>query len=135
MIDPIADMLTRIRNAQRAGLETARIPASRLKLAIANILVEEGFLSAVSTESIGSNRDDLIVSLKYIPVSPVRKDPAIHEIHRVSKEGRRVYVKKGELRKVKNGFGMSIVSTSQGLMTGLNASRRGLGGEYICEVW
>ena len=128
-------MLTRVRNAQRAGQDKVSMPASKLKHEIARILEKEGFILRSEKESLDHNKENLIVWLKYIPVSPVRKDPAIHEIRRVSKEGRRVYVKKGEIRKVKNGFGLSVVSTSKGVMSGVNAYRQGIGGELICEVW
>ena len=135
MLDPIADMLTRVRNAQRAGQDKVSMPASKLKREIARILEKEGFILRSEKESLDNNKENLIVWLKYIPVSLVLKEPAIHEIRRVSKEGRRVYVKKGEIRKVKNGFGLSVVSTSKGVMSGVNAYRQGLGGELICEVW
>ena len=111
------------------------MPASKLKREIARILEKEGFILRSEKESLDNNKENLIVWLKYIPVSLVLKEPAIHEIRRVSKEGRRVYVKKGEIRKVKNGFGLSVVSTSKGVMSGVNAYRQGLGGELICEVW
>lgn len=135
MLDPIADMLTRIRNAQRAGRDSVSMPASKLKREIARILEKEGFILRSEKESLENNKENLIVWLKYIPVSLVEKAPAIHEIRRVSKEGCRVYVKKGEIKKVKNGFGMAVVSTSKGVMSGVNAYRQGLGGELICEVW
>lgn len=135
MLDPIADMLTRVRNAQRAGRDKVSIPASKLKREIARILEKEGFILRFEKESLEHNKENLIVWLKYIPVSLIVKDPAIHEIRRISKEGRRVYVKKGEIRKVKNGFGLAVISTSKGVMSGVNAYRQGLGGELICEVW
>ncbi len=135
MLDPIADMLTRVRNAQRAGKDKVSMPASKLKREIARILEKEGFILRCEKESLDNNKENLIVWLKYIQVSLVLKEPAIHEIRRVSKEGRRVYVKKGEIKKVKNGFGLAVVSTSKGVMSGVNAYRQGLGGELICEVW
>lgn len=135
MLDPIADMLTRIRNAQRAGRDSVSMPASKLKHEIARILEKEGFILRSEKESLERNKENLIVWLKYVPVSLVERDPAIHEIRRVSKEGRRVYVKKGEIKKVKNGFGLVVVSTSKGVMSGVNAYRQGLGGELLCEVW
>jgi small subunit ribosomal protein S8 len=128
-------MLTRVRNAQRAGQDKVSMPASKLKREIARILEKEGFILRSEKESLDNNKENLIMWLKYIPVSLVQKDPAIHEIRRVSKEGRRVYVKKGEIKKVKNGFGLAVVSTSKGVMSGVNAYRQGLGGELICEVW
>lgn len=134
MLDPIAEMLTRIRNAQRAGHATVRIPASRMKLAIAEILKAEGFVEDVTTIEEGVKKD-LSITLKYHDLSLTKREPAIQEIERVSKEGRRVYVKKNEVVKVKNGYGISIISTSQGLMTGLQAHKRRLGGEFICQAW
>jgi small subunit ribosomal protein S8 len=78
---------------------------------------------------------NIVIGLKYRQVSLTKREPALQEIERVSKEGRRVYVKQNEVAKVKNGYGISIISTSQGLMTGLAAHKRRLGGEYICQVW
>lgn len=134
MLDPIADMLTRIRNAQRAGHKTVSIPCSKLKLAIAGVLERRGFIGGISKETEGV-RETLTIALKYSETSPLKRDPVISEIRRVSKEGCRVYAKKGEIRKVKNGYGAAIISTSKGVMSGEDAYRQGLGGEYICEVW
>lgn len=111
-----------------------RIPASRMKLAIAEILKAEGFVEDVTTIEEGVKKD-LSITLKYHDLSLTKREPAIQEIERVSKEGRRVYVKKNEVVKVKNGYGISIISTSQGLMTGLQAHKRRLGGEFICQAW
>lgn len=127
-------MLTRIRNAQRAGHRDTRFPASRLKFEVAKILEHEKFIEHVEKELV-ENRENIVVTLKYTPISPTRREPAIQEIDRVSKEGRRVYVKRNEIKKVKNGYGIAIVSTPQGVMTGGEAFRRGIGGEYICRVW
>jgi small subunit ribosomal protein S8 len=127
-------MLTRIRNAQRAGHATVRVPASRMKLSIAEILKAEGFVEDVTTIEEGVKKD-LSITLKYRDLSLTKREGAIQEIERISKEGRRVYVKKNEVVKVKNGYGISIISTSQGLMTGLQAHKRRLGGEYICQAW
>ena len=134
MLDPIADMLTRIRNAQKAGHKEVVMPSSKLKLSIANILEKENFIEKVEKESAGSF-DNLRIALRYIKVSQTQKDPAIREIKRVSHEGQRIYVKKEDIKKVKNGYGIAILSTSQGVMTGAEAFRRGLGGEYLCKVW
>lgn len=134
MLDPIAEMLTRIRNAQRAGHASVAISASRMKLAIAEILKQEGFVASVDVVEEGIKRN-IVIGLKYRQVSLTKREPALQEIERVSKEGRRVYVKQNEVAKVKNGYGISIISTSQGLMTGLTAHKRRLGGEYICQVW
>ncbi len=134
MLDPIADMLTRIRNAQAAGHPVVSVRASKLKQVVADILKQEGFIENVEVGG-EDRRGELVIRLKYTAVSPTRKDPAISEIVRVSKEGRRVYVKRHDIRKIKNGYGLAILSTSQGVMTGTEAYRRGLGGEYICKVW
>lgn len=134
MLDPIADMLTRIRNAQRAGHREVVMPSSKLKLSIANILAKEHFIEKVEKESEGIF-ENIRIGLKYIKVSQTQKDPAIREIKRVSHEGQRIYVKKEDIKKVKNGYGIAVVSTSKGVMTGRDAYRQGLGGEYLCEVW
>lgn len=134
MLDPIADMLTRIRNAQRAGHKEVTIPFSKLKMSIAKILEENNFIDSVSKDE--TNKFPLIkVVLRYDQVSNTQKDPAIREIKRISKEGQRIYVKKTDIRRVKNGYGISIISTSRGVMTGDSARKSGLGGEIICEVW
>ncbi len=134
MLDPIADMLTRIRNAQRAGHREVVMPSSKLKLSIAQILEKEHFIEKVEKESEGIF-ENIRIGLKYIKVSQTQKDPAIREIKRVSREGQRIYVKKEDIKKVKNGYGIAVVSTSKGVMTGRDAYRQGLGGEYLCEVW
>lgn len=134
MLDPIADMLTRIRNAQAAGHAKVVMRASKLKRTIASILEREGFVDRVETHADG-NKESLCVWLKYRAVSPTKKIPAIQDIVRMSKQGCRMYVKKDEIKKVKNGYGIAIVSTSQGVMTGGEAYRKGLGGEYLCRVW
>lgn len=134
MLDPIADMLTRIRNAQAAGHPSVAMPASKLKYTIAEILLREGFVGRIEKETAGVY-PSLRLWLKYTTVSPTKKVPAIREVTRVSKQGCRIYVKKSEIQKVKNGYGIAIVSTSEGVMTGSEAFRRGLGGEYICKLW
>lgn len=134
MLDPISDMLTRIRNAQKAGHKEVVIPASKLKLAIIKILEKHEFVELVKLEK-NENIGTIKVVLKYNKTSNTQNDPAITEIKRISKEGQRVYVGKGDIGKVKNNFGISIVSTSKGVMTGKEAREIGLGGEYICEVW
>lgn len=134
MLDPIADMLTRLRNAQAAGQTSVRLPASKLKLAILNLLVREHFIESVSVEEDGAKKT-LLVTLKYEQVSLTKKRSAIQDIVRMSKEGRRMYVKRNEVSKVKNGYGIAVLSTSQGVMTGGEAYAKGLGGEYICKVW
>jgi small subunit ribosomal protein S8 len=133
-MDKIAEMLTKIRNAQMAGHKEVRITASKVKLAIAKILESEGFVASVSQER-DNNTEVIKIDLKYRKVSPTKKLPAIQGIRRVSKLGQRIYIKKGEINKVKNGFGIGIISTSKGIMTNEQSRKTGLGGEYICEVW
>jgi len=134
MLDPIAEMLTRIKNAQRAGKTQAVISASKLKLAIAQILEKEGFVESAAKEKEG-NFEVIKVGLKYYKISNTRKDPAIKQIKKRSKEGQRVYVQHQDIKSVKNNYGISILSTSKGVMTGEEAKKAGLGGEFICEVW
>lgn len=134
MLDPIADMLTRIRNAQRAGHKDVLIPFSKLKMSIAKILEENNFIGAVQKDATGKF-PALKIALKYDVVSNTQKDPAIREIRRISKEGQRIYVKKADIKRIKNGYGISVISTSKGIMTGDSARKLGLGGEIICEVW
>lgn len=135
MLDPIAEMLTRVRNAQRAGKKEVVFRASKMKIAIAKILEKEGFVEAVLKEDKNGEADRIKVVLKYHRVSNTEKYPAIRQLRRVSKEGQRIYVKKDEIKNVKNRFGIAIISTPQGVMTGEEARKNGLGGEYICEVW
>jgi len=134
MLDPIAEMLTRIRNAQSAGHKDVEFGASKLKLAIAKILEKEGFVESVSKEKTDAF-ENIKVELKYHKVSNTQKLPAIKEIKRVSKEGQRIYVKNKDIRTVKNNFGISIISTPKGVMTGFEARKQGLGGEVVCEIW
>lgn len=134
MLDPISDMLTRIRNAQRAGHREVAMPFSKIKLAIAKILEERKFIDSVKKDAEGKF-PVLKMVLSYDLSQRTKKIPAISGIKRVSKQGQRVYVKKDSIKKIKNGYGISIISTSKGLMTGDAAYKKGLGGEVICEVW
>jgi small subunit ribosomal protein S8 len=134
MFDPISDMLTRIRNAQQAGHKEVAIPFSKLKMLIAQILERENFVDLVKKMADG-NHEKIVVSLKYDVTSNTRKIPAISGIERVSKVGQRIYIGKDEIEKVKNNYGISIVSTSRGVMTGNEARHQGLGGEYLCRIW
>lgn len=127
MHDPIADMLTRIRNAQRAQKVTVSMPSSRLKLAIARVLEEEGYIA--SFEVSGQVKQVLTVALKYYAGSPV-----IERIQRISKPGLRVYRGVNEIPQVMNGLGVAIVSTSKGVMTDRKARAQGIGGELLCVV-
>ncbi len=137
MLDPISDMLTRIRNAQKAGHSEVVFPFSNLKLAIAKILEKEGFSESV--EMIKKDEENkfnrIKIVLKYEKIGNNKQTPVISEVKRISKEGKRIYLKKEDIKKVKNGFGISIISTSKGIMTGREARKLGLGGEYICEIW
>ncbi len=133
--DPIADMLTRIRNASSARHLEVTMPASNLKMAIAQILKDEGFINDFSAAQVGTMRT-LTVSLKYVGSSSGgSKKAVISGLKRISKPGLRIYAKRGEIPKVMNGLGIAIVSTSQGVMTGRMAWRAGLGGEVLAYVW
>ena len=145
--DPIADMLTRIRNATRAKRESVRMPASKLKIALVKLLREEGYVkyfkvvragSVKRTPRSGNAKDSkplsqnlLIVYLKYGPDG----DPVINRIDRVSKPGRRRYVQATNIPRTLGGLGVTILSTSQGVMTDREARRNNIGGELICSVW
>jgi small subunit ribosomal protein S8 len=130
--DPIADMLTRIRNASSARHETVLMPASKIKVAIANVLKEEGFIKdySVALEE-GRPQPNLKVELSY----GGRKQPVLNGLQRVSKPGLRVYVQRREIPRVYGGLGMAILSTPKGVMSGQEARRNEVGGEVICYVW
>jgi small subunit ribosomal protein S8 len=127
--DPIADMLTRIRNAINVGKNEVRLPSSKLKLVVAKELAKAGYLVSVKTEK-ATPRDEIIIA-----IAEKGHNPVITEIARVSKPGRRVYAKSGEIPKIKSGRGIVLVSTSQGVMTGQQAVKKHLGGELICKVY
>ena len=128
MQDPVADMLTRIRNAGAVAKKTVQMPASTMRRAIADVLVSEGFIDACD-ELVDGHKKDLLITLKYFNGRPV-----IEELKRVSTPGLRIYKAKDQLPKVKDGLGVAIVSTSQGVMSDKNARKLGLGGEVICLV-
>ncbi|MGI1677178.1 MAG: 30S ribosomal protein S8 [Cellvibrionaceae bacterium] len=128
MQDPLADMLTRIRNAQQVGKETVEMPSSTLKAAVANVLKEEGYIEGFSSDS--AVKPTLSISLKYFQGNPV-----IAEITRASRPGLRDYVGKDELPSVRAGLGVAIVSTSKGVMTDRAARTAGVGGEVLCTVF
>ena len=130
MTDPIADMLTRIRNAGMAQRSSTLIPVSRMKLALATVLKSEGFIRDFEILK-ATPRQHLRVHLLYSPNSK----PRIQGLRRVSKPGLRRYVGKDEIPQVYGGLGVAVVSTSQGLMTGRDARRQGVGGEVLCYVW
>lgn len=128
MTDPIADMLTSIRNAQRAHKRVIDVTASKLKENIAQILLTEGYLEAV--EKVTPERPTLHITLKYDG-----RTPAIQSIKRESTPGHRLYVTKDELPRVLNDYGIAIISTSLGLMTNKEARKKGIGGEIICSIF
>jgi small subunit ribosomal protein S8 len=129
MQDPLADMLTRIRNAQMAGKKSVEMPASKLKAAVAAVLVDEGYIESVETlEQDGKKR--LALTLKYFNGKPV-----IAEIDRKSRPGLRQYAARDELPKVRGGLGVAIVSTSKGVMSDRAARAAGVGGEVLCTVF
>jgi small subunit ribosomal protein S8 len=128
--DPIADMLTRIRNANKAMHETAEMPTSRIKEQIARLLKEEGYIKDYRVES-GESFDRLVVELKF----GRNRERIITDLKRISKPGRRVYARKDRLPRVLGGLGVAILSTSSGLVTARDAQERGIGGEVICFVW
>lgn len=128
MTDPVADMLTRIRNGQSAGKKSIKQPSSKLKISIAKVLKEEGYIKDFNVETNGSH-SEMTVELKYYKGVPV-----IESIKRISRPGLRIYKSKDELPKVLGGLGIAIVSTSNGVMTDRAARAIGHGGEIICTV-
>jgi small subunit ribosomal protein S8 len=128
--DPIADMLTRIRNANQALHEKVEMPVSGMRKEIARILLEEGYIEGY-TISKGETFDTLVVTLKYGP----DRERVISGLKRVSKPGRRIYAKKDRPHKVLGGMGVAILSTSTGVVTGRQAEEAGVGGEVLCYVW
>ncbi|VAW54488.1 SSU ribosomal protein S8p (S15Ae) [hydrothermal vent metagenome] len=127
MTDPIADMLTRVRNAQSAAKFDVTMPSSKLKMAIAKVLQDEGYITGFSSD--GAVKPTLTISLKYFEGRPV-----IDELKRVSRPGLRIYKNKHELPKILNGLGIAIISTSAGVMTDREARTSGRGGEILCTV-
>ncbi len=128
--DPIADMLTRIRNANKALQEEVRMPTSRMKESIARILVEEGYVRDFRVEK-GESFDSLVIQLKF----GRNRERVISGLRRISRPGRRVYAKGDRLPRVLGGMGTAILSTSKGLITSRRAQEEGIGGEVICFVW
>lgn len=129
MIDPICDMLNRIRNAQMAAKEKVEIPYSKIKNKIASILHENGFILGFERKG-KKNKKIIDIYLKY-----ENKIPAISGLKRISKPGQRIYKGFKELKPVKSGYGIAIISTSKGLMTDKEAKKQKIGGEVICEIW
>lgn len=128
MSDPVADMLTRIRNGQMAGHSKVNMPSSKLKVALAKVLIAEGYISTFSIKE-DEGKAELSVDLKYFDGKPV-----IDMIKRVSRPGLRVYKNKDELPNVIGGLGIAVISTSKGIMTDRDARQAGVGGEVICYV-
>lgn len=129
MTDPIADMLNRIKNAQVVDHATVELPFSNLKYEIAKIMEEKGFIEKVEKKGRKAKKTMEIV-LKYND-----KSPAISGIRRISKPGQRIYLASSEIKRVKGGFGMAIISTSKGIMADKDAKKQKLGGEVLCEIW
>ncbi|HHU30375.1 MAG: 30S ribosomal protein S8 [Bacillota bacterium] len=130
MTDPIADMLTRIRNANMANHSTVEIPASKIKLAIADILKKEGFIKEYEFKK-DNKQGTIKIFLKYGP----NREKVLSGLKRISKPGLRVYARKDELPRVLGGLGIAIISTSQGIMTDKAARKAGVGGEVLCYIW
>lgn len=131
MTDPIADMLSRIRNASAVKKTEVAMPFSKVKFNIAKILKHEGYLGEVAVAETRKGVSQLTIKLKY----DEKKQPAIKNLQRASRPGRRLYVGKDELPRILNNLGIAVVSTSKGLMTNKQARKEGLGGEIICEVY
>jgi small subunit ribosomal protein S8 len=130
MTDPMADMLTRIRNAGMASHAKLDVPSSNAKVAVANVLKDLGYIKNLKV--INDNKQGILrIYLKY----DVNQEPVINEIKRISTPGRRVYVGKNDIQKVKNGLGASILSTSKGVLDDVSARQAQVGGEVICTVW
>ena len=130
LMDPIGDMFTRIRNGQMRSLDNIKVPASKFRLKILEVLKSEGYINNFLIENSKNNKKDLKVNLKYFEGSPV-----IKEIKRVSKPGRRVYSRASSIPKIQNGLGLAILSTSKGVMSDSEAIKNNLGGEVICRVF
>jgi small subunit ribosomal protein S8 len=130
MTDPIGDMLTRIRNAGQARHQAVHFPKSRLKLAVAQVLSEAGYLGAVS-ERQEDGRDVVVAEIRYADDGA----PLIDGLRRVSRPSRRVYVAKDEIPRVRNGMGLAVLSTSRGVLSDAAAREAAVGGEVLCEVW
>ncbi|WP_027437055.1 30S ribosomal protein S8 [Lachnospira multipara] len=131
MTDPIADMLTRIRNANTAKHDTVDIPSSKMKLSIAKILLDEGYIKSYEVVENG-NFKDIRVTLKY---GKDKNEKIISGLQRISKPGLRVYASKNDLPKVLGGLGVAIISTNKGVVTDKEARKLGVGGEVLCFVW
>ena len=129
-VDPVGDMITRIRNAQMRSLNKVEIPGSKFRAKILDVLKQEGYISDYKFLSDADNKGNLSVDLKYYNGLPV-----IKEIKRVSKPGRRIYARASSILRIQNGLGLAIVSTSKGIMTDNDARNKNVGGEIICRVF
>lgn len=125
VVDPIADMLTRIRNSHMALHKQVRIPLSKAKASIVEILSKEGFIKNFSVEE-----NEILIELKYM-----NSKPALKGMKKISKPGRKVYVPVNEIPAVRNGLGICILSTSHGILEGMEARKQNVGGELMCEIW
>jgi small subunit ribosomal protein S8 len=133
--DPIADMLTRIRNAVMAGHQTVSVPSSKLKKSIAEILKQEGFIEGFEQVNFDNRpHKNILLKLKYVGERRSRR-PVISGIERISRPGRRVYASRKDIPWVRSGIGVAIVSTPKGVMTGNRARQLGVGGEVLCKIW
>ena len=129
-MDPIGDMLTRIRNGQQRLMAKVEMPSSNLRLKILEVLKTEGFISSYHIEKKNNNKISLIVDLKYYEGNPVIKD-----IKRISKPGRRVFSRADSIPRIQNGLGLAIISTNRGVMSDIEARKNNIGGEVICRVF
>jgi small subunit ribosomal protein S8 len=130
MTDPVGDMLTRIRNAARVGHAETQCPSSKLKVSVAKVLADEGFIGSYRTEQV-DDKAVLVLGLRYDDAGKT----LIDGLRRVSKPGRRIYVGADEVPRVRSGLGMSVISTSKGVMCDRDARTQKVGGEVLCEVW
>ena len=129
-VDPIGDMITRIRNAQLRALDNVAIPSSKFRARVLDVLKSEGYISNYKPLSDNDNKESLLVDLKYNNGLPV-----IKEIKRISRPGRRIYAKADSIARIQNGLGLAIVSTSKGIMSDTDARTKNIGGEIICRVF
>lgn len=132
MVDPISDMLTRIRNAQAVGHSTVDIPFSKIKFSLAEILAKEDLAKKISKKGRGIKRK---IEIELLYEDKKNTIPKINQLKRISKPGKREYIKAKDIRPVLAGRGINIISTSKGLMTGKEAKKKELGGEILCELW
>ena len=130
LMDPIGDMLTRIRNGQQRLMPQVQMPSSTLRLNILEVLKNEGFISSYHIEKKENNKINLIVDLKYYEGNPVIKD-----IRRVSKPGRRVYSRATSIPRIQNGLGLAIISTNKGVLSDIDARKNNIGGEILCRIF